>query len=200
MITLTNLEKKYEQNLFYAISYQFNPGNIYLLTGDMGTGKSTVLKLILGLEKPSAGKIDHQYCPAEFMYNEPWQYIYSSVSVNANLRFYQELFDCSKEYYKTIFETFKLEDINKIKVSKLSDGNKKKVSLACSFLNDKAKVLLLDEPLVNLDKTSIIDIIRFLEQIKKDKIIIIISHQYNDIEAYVDIHLELKNKVLKERN
>lgn len=199
MITLTNIEKKYTMNLFQKVSYSFKEGNIYILTGDMGTGKSTLLKMIVGLTRPTSGQISHSYERKEFIYNEAWQYIYKNVSVDANLMFYKDLFKCTDEHYLVICELFKLEDIKNIKVSKLSDGNRKKVSIACSFLNSNAKVFILDEPFVNLDQTTISILINYLKKIKEDKIIIISSHQSEDVKEYIDVQLKIIDKKLLEK-
>ncbi|MFV0473264.1 MAG: ATP-binding cassette domain-containing protein, partial [Pikeienuella sp.] len=61
MITLNNIEKKYTTSLFQKVSYSFKEGNIYVLAGDMGTGKSTLLKMIVGLTRPTSGQIIHSY-------------------------------------------------------------------------------------------------------------------------------------------
>lgn len=198
LIKLNNIEKKYTVDLFNKVSYSFKEGYIYLLAGDMGTGKSTMLKMIVGLTKPTSGQISHTYERKEFVYNEAWHYIYQNVSVYANLMFYKDLFKCTDEHYLGICELFKLEEIKNSKVSKLSDGNRKKVSLACSFLNSNAKVYILDEPFVNLDQTTINILINYLTKIKEGKIIIIASHQSEDVKKYIDVQLRIINKQLLE--
>lgn len=199
MIRLDNIGKKYNTNLFQELSFTFNLSKIFLITGDMGSGKSTLVKMLAGLVNPTSGEIIHGYKSKEFIYSESRLFLYQNVSVQANMKFYKDLFKTPEEHYLKICKLLKLNEIKKIKVSKLSDGNRKKVSLACSLLNNNARVYLLDEPFVNLDHATIKALISYLQSIKNDKIIIIVSHQYEDIKKYVDTQLILENGSILEK-
>lgn len=196
MIILKNIEKNYKKKILKNINYTFEKNNIYLITGDMGSGKSTLLKLVLGIEKISSGEIEHNFKNIDFAYNEPREYIYPNITVEANLELYRSLFKTEDVHYNNIVNIFELEDIKKELIRDLSSGNKKKVSLACSLLNDNMKVILLDEPLTNLDKKTINRLSVFLNSIKEDKIIIITSHQFEEIMNIVDKHIDIQNKEL----
>lgn len=193
MIKLENVEKLYDKKLILkSVNYTFKCNNIYLIAGDMGTGKSTLLKIILGVVSPSDGTVVHSYKKKEFTYNEPWNYLYENATCKANLRLYKELFKTSENHYNDIYTLLDLNTIINEKVCKLSTGNKKKLSLACSLLNENGKVIILDEPFTNLDKKTILTLMEYLIDQKNDKIVLITSHQSEDIKTYIDVNLVMK--------
>lgn len=199
MIRIENASKKFKSKLIFEnIDYTFNSNKLYLLSGEMGTGKSTLLKIILGIEPISTGIVVHDYEKVEFIYNEPWNYLYEKATSKANLSLYKELFHTTEEHFENIKNLFELSDLFKIKVCDLSTGNAKKISIACSLLNEQGKVIILDEPFTNLDKKTINILMRYLMSQKEDKIIIIVSHQFDSIKSSIDIHLKIKDNTLLE--
>ena len=159
------------ENLFYKpeeqfhlndVSFNFKKGNIYTILGRTLSGKTTLLKTIAGLLTPDTGAI--QFEEKDFLKVPVWerniamvyqQFInYPHLNVFENVAFPlkqkktegQEINDVVMKSLKSVG----LEGYENRKIQELSGGQQQRVSLARSLVK-KAKILLLDEPLVNLD-------------------------------------------------
>ena len=159
------------ENLFYKpeeqfhlndVSFNFKKGNIYTILGRTLSGKTTLLKTIAGLLTPDTGAI--QFEEKDFLKVPVWerniamvyqQFInYPHLNVFENVAFPlkqkktegQEINDLVMKSLKSVG----LEGYENRKIQELSGGQQQRVSLARSLVK-KAKILLLDEPLVNLD-------------------------------------------------
>lgn len=184
--------------LFQNFSKNFETGMIYSITGKNGSGKSTLLNLLSGYEIPNSGKITLRKNKFDYIIVKQKAYLYEEQSVKVNMQYYKGFFKSSSEHINKIFKTFKINELLNLKVSKLSDGQKKRVNIAKSFLNEKGKVILLDEPFTMLDDEFCERLKKYLIEIKKDKIIIIST---NNIEKFADITNEKiilgdKNEIL----
>lgn len=167
MLKLNELKVKYNDNtIINKVSYNFLPGNIYILTGENGSGKSTLLKSIAGLLKYE-GKINKD-CILGFLPDKP-----SFPSLLS-----------AKEYLKSIGKLNNTEDEtseymavlsleNKI-IGSLSKGNLQKVGIIQLFLLD-ADTYLLDEPFDGLDNDAKIGLKKIILKKKDENKIIILS-------------------------
>ena len=200
MIKLVNLEKSFDFKVLDKINLEFKPGNIYVLKGKSGLGKTTLLNLISGLDSDYTGSI---YINDKKLKNlkkdEITNYrnnigymrqeclLYRNLTVLDNLL----LIENNKDKIIDLCKKFNIDEIINKYPYEISGGERERVSLIRALLNDN-KILLLDEPSANLDKDNSENFVKYLKKIDiSDKIIIISTHEniYDDI-ASVIINIE----------
>ncbi|MBU5437455.1 ABC transporter ATP-binding protein/permease [Tissierella sp. MSJ-40] len=197
-IELYNVSFSYNNSstIIENFSYEFNKGKIYSIIGKNGTGKSTLAKLILGiLIEYYKGKIYYNDIEIKDLdlydtrkkiigvsEQEPKlmsDTILNNITYGLNTYDYRDIdmflniFNMNIDNFKNGINTNIYESSNNI-----SGGEKLKFSLIKTFLKDP-DVIILDEPTSALDTNSIDNLINILQKIKKDKIIIIITHNQN---------------------
>lgn len=172
------------KKVFSRLNFEFEENNIYVLLGENGVGKTTLLKLILGILEPDSGQVDKSGYVVSYLPDH--NAIYSRLTLEENIimrmALYNQKYQLTDEIKKYLDE-FKLSEYRKTKVEELSLGNTKKVAILTSCLID-ADLLVLDEPTIALDtesKQALVDLIN--ERRKKKKIILIVTHDKELIDA-----------------
>jgi len=167
MLHLDSLTKKFGDTIAVdGVSFDVKPGEIFSLIGPNGSGKTTIIKMITGLLRPTDGFVlvgGHNVAdePIEtkkaigYIPDEPS--VWSSMTGEEFLHLSGAFFDIpEKEREKnieTLLSLFRLEDIRNSIFEDYSRGNKQKFTILAALLH-KPKVLLVDEPIVGLDPTS----------------------------------------------
>ena len=194
-LEIIDLSKTYDtKEAVRNISFKVNENEIIGILGPNGCGKTTTIGMILGLLKPTKGKvlingieIEKQRVELlnELNFISPYIELPKKLTVKQNLEVYGRLYDVKELGIKIDYLCEKLrlnEFINKI-TGELSSGQKNRVSLAKSIINDPS-VLLLDEPTASLDPETGDFVRSFLEEYQKEKktSILLASHNMAEVE------------------
>lgn len=199
MLECSNLKKTYfNKTAVENISLSLEKGKIYALLGPNGSGKTTFMKMIAGLVKPTQGTIIYENKPigveskreVAYMSTEP--YFYSFMTVESVGKYYDDFFeDFSMEQYKKLVTDMELD--LKDKVNKLSSGMMAKVKLAATLAR-KAKLYMLDEPLNGIDLIAREKIVTaILNAANEESTIVLSSHLVDELEPVVDSVIFIKN-------
>jgi|TARA_B100001093_G_C26771095_1_gene990227 ABC-2 type transport system ATP-binding protein len=208
-IEVINLSKTYKsKEAVKNINFKINENEIIGLLGPNGCGKTTTIGMILGLLKPTKGRILINGKDLEknkfFLLNKmnfisPYIELPKKLKVKQNLIVYGKLYNIKNleeriEYLSNKLRLFDL--LNKV-TGELSSGQKNRVSLAKSLINDPS-VLLLDEPTASLDPETGDFVRTFLEDYKKEKKISILlaSHNMNEVKRLCNSVLMMKDGVI----
>ena len=194
-LEIINLSKAYDaKEAVKNISFKLSQNEIVGILGPNGCGKTTTIGMILGLLKPTSGKILINGIEIEshrvkllnkLNFISPYIELPKKLTVKQNLEVYGRLYDVNKLKIKIDYLCEKLrlyEFINKI-TGELSSGQKNRVSLAKSIINDP-EVLLLDEPTASLDPETGDFVRSFLEEYQKENktSILLASHNMSEVE------------------
>ena len=193
-----------KEKVLSAISENFELGKFYAIIGKSGTGKSTLLSLLAGLDKPNSGEIlfkDENIEKAG--YSNHRKNNISLVFQNYNLIDYLSPLENIRLVNSKASEDILLElglDRTQVRrnVMKLSGGQQQRVAIARALVSE-APVILADEPTGNLDETTAGEIIEVLKKLAKErnKCVIVVTHS-KEVASAADTILELNNKRLKE--
>ena len=206
MLNIEGVSKTFENFSLNNINIRLEPGKIMGIIGDNGSGKTSIINLIMGLYKPSSGKIELNGNNVEsdpVGYKNDIGFVYDNLSFypNLKLRDYKKIVSMfyknfDEEVYDMYFDNFSLDPEEKIK--NLSKGQCEKVMISTA-LSHHAKLLILDEPIYGLEKSVRKELIRiFKDYIKKENGSVVIStHNVSELEEIYDhiVYLE-KGKIL----
>jgi len=176
MIKVKDLTKYYgEDRILNRLSFKIEQEHKIALVGFNGVGKSTLLKIIAGIEEPDKGQIEYnKKVKIGFLPQDPNNYNNKKVIdylISDNEGSDDELF---RRNIEIMFAGFKLDsDVKNKKIGELSSGQKTKIFLS-SLLLKKPNLLLLDEPTNNLDLPSLIWLENYLKNYKSA--FIVVSH------------------------
>ncbi len=194
MIQVTNLNKRFKKNhVLRDLNLELNQPGITALLGPNGSGKTTLVKSILGLVITDTGQIlyDSKETKGQFLYRHQISYLPQIARFPENLTG-RELLQLMKsirpnpvkeEMLLNLFELHK--ELDK-KMSEMSGGTKQKFNLVLCFMYD-APTIILDEPSTGLDPLALIALKAYLiEEKKKGKQILLITHILNLVEELAD--------------
>ena len=192
--------------LLTDISLTMDSGKIYGFTGDNGSGKTVLFKVLLGLMKKTSGTIlidgEEQKDLMQdvgFIIERPEYIPYYSAYKNLEIiAAYRKRAD--RERIRTVLEMFGLNPDDKKRGGKYSLGMKQKLALAMAFL-ENPKILILDEPLRALDADSVTDARqRILAEKEHGKLVLVASHYAEDIRSLCDEVFRMKDGKIVETN
>lgn len=198
MLSTRDVVKRYLGKVAVAgISFDVEPGKIYALLGPNGSGKTTWMKMVAGLIKPTMGTITYkgQEIGVEtkrkiaYMSTEP--FYYNFMTVHDVGKYYEDFFDdFNRMKYNDLIARMGLKMTDKSK--NLSSGLAAKLKIAATLAR-KAEVYLLDEPLNGIDIIAREHIINsILEAATDNATVIISSHLVDELEKIIDSAIFIK--------
>ena len=208
-VIVENLSKNYfKKEAVKEISFTINENEILGLLGPNGCGKTTTIAMMLGLLKPSNGRVVIHGLDIEknrisllhkMNFISPYIELPKKLSVKENLIVYGKLYGVKfiSDRIKYLSEKLRLEEFINKKTGELSSGQKNRVSLAKALINDP-KILFLDEPTASLDPETGDFVRSFIEKISKEKnmSILLASHNMNEVKRLCKKVLMMKDGCL----
>ena len=200
---------------FSKISLNFDVGEFVAITGESGSGKSTLLNVISGLDSYEEGEMYIFDQPTSGYGKEEMEAyrkkyignIFQTFNLINNYTVYQniELVLLLSGYKKgeikarvdELIDCVGLKAYRNTKASKLSGGQKQRVAIARALAKD-TPIIVADEPTGNLDKKSAEGIIELLASLSKDKLVIIVTHNYEQVEMYATRKITMRDGKLSE--
>lgn len=194
MIKIENLHKKYGKNkILTGVDLEIPEKGIFAILGPNGSGKTTMIKAILGMVVPEKGKIfiDGKPTHRNGLYRKDIDYLPQIANFPGNLGV-KELIKMIKDLRGTkanedeLIQLFGLAPYLDKKLSNLSGGTKQKVNLVLAFMFD-SPIIILDEPTSGLDPVAMLNLKRLIAKEKaKDKTILVTSHIMSFVEEISD--------------
>ena len=204
MLKLVNVSKFYYSKGIVSsgiskVNLELNLGEFVAITGESGSGKSTLLNVISGLDSYEEGEMyingseTSHYTEKDFedyrrkyisnifqSFNLVNSYtVYQNVELVLLLNGYKKK-DVKKKILNIIDEVG-LTKFKNTKVSKLSGGQKQRVAIARAMVKD-TPIIVADEPTGNLDSKSAIEVVEILKKVAKNKLVIVVTHNIEQIE------------------
>tara|TARA_A100001011_G_scaffold137520_1_gene145066 strand:- start:100 stop:834 length:735 start_codon:yes stop_codon:yes gene_type:complete len=212
-LEVINLEKKFKDfTAVNNINFCIDEGQTLGVLGPNGCGKTTTIGMLLGLIKPSNGKIlineenfenlNREKILSKFNFASPYVELPKKLTVKENLEIYGRLYGVKDLTNKIqeISSDLNLDLFLNKKTGELSSGQKNRVSLAKSLINNP-KILFLDEPTASLDP-DIGDFVRkYIEEYKsKNKVsVLLASHNMKEVERLCDQVIMMKEGTIVDR-
>ena len=225
MIKLENVSKYYHNEGIVSlglrkINLELNIGEFVAITGESGSGKSTLLNVISGIDTYEEGELylngqetshfddddweDYRKCDVAFIFQN--YNLIDSYSVLKNVEVALVIQGVDKKTRqaraKEIIARVGLSSHLRHRASKLSGGQKQRLAIARALAKD-TRIIVADEPTGNLDSESGQQILALLNEVAKEKLVLIVTHNYEQAAPYVSRKIRLfdgeiiEDKVLK---
>lgn len=217
-VVLSHITKRINNQLILDdVSYSFCDKGLYCLVGDSGSGKTSLLDIIAGVDTRYLGdclingtsllKLDDQtrsfiqLSSIGYLRQTPDLIELESCLDNMILRA-KPVVKIDRAFIdkaRSLMKTFNLKDKTKQRVNSLSGGERSRLSLA-SIIAVNPDVILADEPTAGLDKDNAQFIFKTLKSLSKEKTVIVVTHDTRLAVDFADKILSLKNKTITEKN
>ncbi|MBO4697162.1 MAG: ATP-binding cassette domain-containing protein [Lachnospiraceae bacterium] len=183
VLTLDGVGKDYDgRAVLSGISLSLIPGTVTILSGPSGIGKTTLLRILLGLAEPDHGTVtrtDDAVMSAVFQENR----LFEQLSASRNVRIIPNGPDRSEA--DALLRSAGITETEGKAVSAFSGGMKRRVAW-CRALAIRSRIILLDEPFTGLDEAKKDVMIRLLKERKGNNAIVIVTHNPSEIQKISD--------------
>ena len=204
-VSFNNVTKEFKNKaVLKGVSFNIEAGDIYGLIGENGACKTTILKLIVNLLKPTSGNI--QVLGKEIK-KDSYDYLrnigaliddpvfYKKLTLYENFKIHCEYLGFyDEEKLESVLKRVGLHNKKSKKIKELSFGEKQRLAIAYALITEP-ELLILDEPTNGLDPIAIVELREILLKLNREfnTTIIISSHAINELETLVNKVMFLKN-------
>lgn len=198
-IILKNLRKEFGSNIAVNnISMEVKEGIIFALLGVNGAGKTTSIRMMTGLSKPTAGdarifgySVKEELAQVKQISNLSPQdtSVAPNLTVRENLEFMAQIYGMNRkkaaDKTNEMIEMFSLQNVEKAKAKTLSGGWQRRLSIAMAMITEP-RILFLDEPTLGLDVLARQELWKILREIRKTTTIVLTTHYMEEAESLSD--------------
>ncbi|MGN1182119.1 MAG: ATP-binding cassette domain-containing protein [Faecalibacillus sp.] len=184
MLKINHLTKRYDHLILDDISLEFPSHGLVVIVGNSGCGKSTLLHILAGLDQDYEGEIfvegknirEIKYYIRRYIgFVFQNMYLINEMNIKDNYllsSYFKKIFPSQIKKY---IDQLNLSDLHFPKASLLSLGQKQRVAILRTLVNDSS-IILCDEPTGSLDQKNSENVFSLLQQIAKEKLVIVVSH------------------------
>ena len=193
MIRARDLEKRFgHRRVLRGVSFELERGGMLVVTGPNGSGKTTLMRLLAGLAAPSRGtlEVDVDRSHVGFLSHEPL--VYRELTAIENLDLFGRLYRVPerRERIGMLLERFGLWEARNERVATYSRGMTQRLALCRAFLHEP-ELLVLDEPFSALDEAGAALLDRELEELRRERTLVVTTHDPTRFERYAGKRLAL---------
>lgn len=190
------------------INLEFQMGEFVAITGESGSGKSTLLNIISGLDSFDEGEMYFKGQPTFPFDGQDWEeyrrneigFVFQDYSlinhytaldnVVAALVIQERETEQARQLALGYLEQVGLKEYAGQRASQLSSGQKQRLAIARALAKN-TDIIVADEPTGNLDSETGIQVVQILEKLSKEKLVIMVTHNYEQAEPYVTRKIRL---------
>ena len=186
MLTARRLGKRYgEKRVLRRIDLELPRGGFLVVTGPNGSGKTTLLRICAGLAQPTEGTIERSASRAEVGYLGHEPLVYRELTALENLELYGRLYRVPerRERIGMLLERFGLWEARAERTGSYSRGMLQRLALCRALLHDP-ELLILDEPANALDEAGEKLLDRELEELRRERTVLVASHAPERLERF----------------
>lgn len=197
LVCLENVTKSYaKRTVIHSLDMVLREGECVALAGHNGAGKSTVMKLILGLISPSQGEVRLLGHPASGRQSVKLRFdigylpevvsLYPNLTGQETLDFYAKLKQVKGKSYRDLLGKVGIANAAKQRVNTYSKGMRQRLALAQTLLGDP-KIFLFDEPTTGLDPASRQQFYQIIRELRaQGATILLCTHALTELEGNID--------------
>jgi ABC-2 type transport system ATP-binding protein len=191
LVAIERVSKRYgETSAVRDLSLEIAKGEMFGLIGPDGAGKTTTIRMALGLLPPDSGRIrtcgldprrDRHELSGRIGYLSQRFSLYGDLTVDENVAFFAEIHGVSRwrPLRDELLETMRLAPFRTRLADRLSGGMKQKLALACTLVHTP-ELLVLDEPTTGVDPVSRRDFWKLLSRLQREGLTILLATPYLD--------------------
>lgn len=199
MLTIKNLSKTFQRRVLDNVSLSVKEGEIAFLLGSSGVGKSTLLRVLSGLEIPDAGSIEYNGSPLTDQHTVGMVFqqfnLFENMSVERNITFALEHVaklspEEAKKRAHALLNKYGLLDKATLSVHKLSGGQKQRLAIARTIAM-KPSILCLDEPTSALDPLLTNSVAQAIRDLAQEKYVVLVASHDTSLLKHLDCTIYL---------
>lgn len=176
-LKVINLSKSFDGKVIYDnFSYKFNDKGLYIIEGESGIGKTTLLRMICGLDKDFSGEIlGGGIAKTSYVFQEHRLFPNLNLLENVTVVFKKTTLELTEQAKAVLLRLNFTEEDMKLYPGELSGGMKQRVSIARGLMKS-SPILLLDEPFKEIDPLLVNKLIDIVKEESRNRLVLLVTH------------------------